>query len=295
VPQLSGQLAVPICTQPCSERNDRQVILINFNGSAGVSTRLMARAATDPSFQADGRRVVFRSLAVSQEGRGEGVFISDLPSNTEIRVDGGTDDYWPVFIEQGWVLFSSTRVEENQKKQFRLFIATRYNSEDAPQGVGPDPIVVLKDARFSSYSPSGLIAYSGCVGGGCGIWSTTVRGYAPRDACCQVARGASDTAPDWSPDGTRLAFTSREEGNFEIYVVNANGTGRTRLTRSGGTNVAPTWSPDGQWIAYLSDRGGSWAVWLIRPDQPAEIVKLFDINGTVDDAPNRRMDWGERP
>jgi len=288
-------LAVPICVQPCTDRNNHEIILASLNGLTVPSTRVLAHAATDPSFQVDGRRVVFHSLAASQTGRAEGIFISDLPSDTEIRVDGTPDDYWPIFINHGWVLFSSTRVEVNQKKEYRLFIATRYNSEDAPQGVGPDPIVALKDARFPSYFPGGLIAYSGCVGGGCGIWTTTERGYAPSDACCQVSRGASDTAPDWSPDGARIAFSSREDGNFEIYVINANGTGRTRLTHTAGTNVAPAWSPDGHWIAYLSDRSGSWAVWLVRPDRPDQTVKLFDIQGTIDDAPNRRMDWVASP
>jgi Tol biopolymer transport system component len=284
-------LAIPICVQPCSDRNNRQILLVTLEGTTIKSSRILVRAATDPSFQQDGNRVLFRSLASAQDGRAEGIFVSDIPSNSEFRVDGAPDDLSPVFINQGHVLFSSTRIEENGKKQYRLFIATRYNSDDAPQGVGPDQVSVLKDARFPSWSPQGLIAYVGCIGGGCGIWTTTERGYAPRDACFQIASAASDTAPEWSPDGTRLAFTSREEGNFEIYEVNANGTGRTRLTRGGGTNVAPTWSPDGQWIAYLSDRGGGWAVWLIRPDRPNEIMKLFEINGTIEDAPNRRMDW----
>ena len=270
------------------------MVLLTLGGAVLPPARTMARAATDPSFQLDGKRVVFRSIATSQEGRGEGVFIYDLPSASEIRVDGGTDDYSPTFINNGRVLFSSTRVEELGRLQYRLFIASRYNSEDVPQAVGPDTVSVLKDARFPS-AIGGLIAYSGCVGGGCGIWTTTDRGYAPRDACCQIATGASDTAPDWSPDGTRLAFTSHEDGNFEIYVVGATGAGRTRLTRTGATNVAPTWSPDGQWIAFLSDRGGGWAVWLVRPDRPGELTKLYDINGTINDGPSRRMDWAVGP
>lgn len=288
-PQLSGQLAIPICRNLCKERNDREVVLLTLGGPAPVA-RTMARGATDPSFQPDGKRVLFRSLATSQEGRGEGVFIFDEPSGAEIRVDGGTDDYSPVFINNGRVLFSSTRVEELGKKEYRLFIASRYNSDDGPIGVGPDTVSVLKDARFPA-AIGGLIAYSGCVGGGCGIWTTTDRGYAPRDACCQIASGASDTAPDWSPDGTRVAFTSHEDGNFEIYMVAASGAGRTRLTRSSATNVAPTWSPDGQWIAFLSDRGGGWAVWLLRADRPDELLKLYDIPGAIEDGPARRMDW----
>jgi hypothetical protein len=52
---------------------------------------------------------------------------------------------------------------------------------------------------------------------------------------------------------------------------------------------------EGQEIAYLSDCSGSWAVWLVRPDRPAQTVKLFDMQGTIDDAPNRRMDWAASP
>jgi len=77
--------------------------------------------------------------------------------------------------------------------------------------------------------------------------------------------------------------------------VAASGAGRTRLTRSSATNVAPTWSLDGQWIAFLSDRGGGWAVWLLRADRPDELMKLYDIPGTIDDGPSRRMDWAVGP
>ena len=40
------------------------------------------------------------------------------------------------------------------------------------------------------------------------------------------------TDPAWSPDGTRIAFASAREGSFDIYVMNADGTGTTRLTSS---------------------------------------------------------------
>ncbi len=294
-PQYSGQLAIPVCFAPCADRNDRRIVLVNLANPDGSDRRVIAQAATDPSFQPDGKRVVFVSIATSQAGRGEGLFIFDLPTGKEIKVDGAPDDFHPIFISGGRVLFSSTRVEEQGKKQNRLFIITKYNSDEAPQSVGPNPLVVLKEASFPSVAPIGLIAYKGCVRGGCGIWTTNEGGYAPNDACCQIARGGSDTAPDWSPDGTRLAFVSREEGNYEIYVVGANGAGRTRLTTSGGTNVAPTWSPDGQLIAYLSDRGGQWGLWVVRPNKPGETTKLFDVGGVIEDAVTRRIDWSVSP
>lgn len=67
---------------------------------------------------------------------------------------------------------------------------------------------------------------------------------------------ALDRAPDWSPDGTRLAF-SRDD---VIFVVNADGTGLRSFGIPGGTN--PAWSPDGTKVAY--DNGGS--VLVFDPD-----------------------------
>ena len=53
-------------------------------------------------------------------------------------------------------------------------------------------------------------------------------------------------------------------GLASIYVVGADGSLQTRLTRSGAWN--PTWSPDGSLIAYDSNTGGSSQIWTMRPD-----------------------------
>jgi dipeptidyl aminopeptidase/acylaminoacyl peptidase len=44
---------------------------------------------------------------------------------------------------------------------------------------------------------------------------------------------ATDSEPTWSPNGTQIAFVSDRDGNFEIYKMNADGTGQTRLTHNG--------------------------------------------------------------
>src|SRR5947199_13240 len=105
-----------------------QVLLVTLSGTTIRSSRILARAATDPSFQLDGNRVLFRSLASAQDGRAEGIFVSDIPTNSEFRIDGAPDDFSPIFINQGHVLFSSTGIAEGGKKQYRLLIATLYNS-----------------------------------------------------------------------------------------------------------------------------------------------------------------------
>jgi Tol biopolymer transport system component len=64
-------------------------------------------------------------------------------------------------------------------------------------------------------------------------------------------------APAWSPDGTRIAFVSLFPGNFEIQVMNADGSGVTRLTSHSATDWKPTWSPDGTRIAFQTNRHGT--------------------------------------
>jgi TolB protein len=63
--------------------------------------------------------------------------------------------------------------------------------------------------------------------------------------------------PAWSPDGTRIAFMGQTpEGteNYEIYVINADGTGLRRLTDSPASDGFSSWSQDGRTIAFTSTR-----------------------------------------
>ena len=62
---------------------------------------------------------------------------------------------------------------------------------------------------------------------------------------------AYDGGPDWSPDGTKIAFASnRDGGPFQIHVMDADGKNMSRLTDGPGEKVHPDWSPDGGKIAF---------------------------------------------
>ena len=91
-----------------------------------------------------------------------------------------------------------------------------------------------------------------------------------------------DEYPTWSPDGTQIAFDCTMDdvnpngvGDFEICVVNRDGTGLRRLTDTPGENTQPDWSPDGEWIAFESNRLG----W---PSLPSETPPGYDA-GTFGD------------
>lgn len=61
-----------------------------------------------------------------------------------------------------------------------------------------------------------------------------------------------DVTPAWSPDGTRIAFTSYRSGSPALWVMNADGSQLRQLTETSPQHgdYFPTWSPDGQWLAF---------------------------------------------
>ena len=96
-----------------------------------------------------------------------------------------------------------------------------------------------------------------------------------------VTNVEEDTAPAISPDGEKIAFMSRREGNWDIYVINADGSNLQHLTRSSAQDGLPAWAPDGNAIAFVSDRGGIWAVWVMTPDGKGH-TQLFTMEGPPD-------------
>ena len=63
-----------------------------------------------------------------------------------------------------------------------------------------------------------------------------------------------------------VVFQSNRDGNAEIYVMNADGTGQTNLTNSPAEDTRPAWSADGSKIAFSSNRGGDFDIYIMNAD-----------------------------
>ena len=55
----------------------------------------------------------------------------------------------------------------------------------------------------------------------------------------------------------KIAFASYRDGNFDIYLMDADGGGQTRLTENPAEDFSPAWSPDGKRLALVSTRDGN--------------------------------------
>ena len=73
--------------------------------------------------------------------------------------------------------------------------------------------------------------------------------------------------PAWSPDGARIVYSGLSaDGNTEIFVAGADGSGAVNLSRSAGVDEMPRWSPDGDWILFSTTRSGDSEVYAMRPN-----------------------------
>ena len=84
------------------------------------------------------------------------------------------------------------------------------------------------------------------------------------------------TAHTWSPDGRFLAYVSRRDGDFKIYIMNTRTRERRRLTDLDTSEWTPSWSPDGKWIAFVS--GNDYDIYKTDVNG-AHLIQLTDLGG----------------
>jgi len=110
---------------------------------------------------------------------------------------------------------------------------------------GSNDQFVRSDASAPSWSPTarGKIVFADYAGG-LGTINPDGTGYAP------LTTDGSDFSPDWSPDGSQIAFTRTTDGNREIYLISPDSGEEVRLTNTPVAEESPDFSPDGSKILF---------------------------------------------
>ncbi|HSF24378.1 MAG TPA: DPP IV N-terminal domain-containing protein [Blastocatellia bacterium] len=95
----------------------------------------------------------------------------------------------------------------------------------------------------------------------------------------------NDGRPNISPNGKQIVFASNRiipetnpSGDFEVFVMNSDGSDVRQLTFNGAEDSWPRWSPNGKWIAFHSIVDGNFEIYVIRPDG-TDLTRVTDYAG----------------
>jgi Tol biopolymer transport system component len=210
-------------------------------------------ADAEPVWSPDGRYIDFTS---ARDGNSE-IYRMDADGKNPVNLTRHPAmDRWPSVSPDGKQLcFRSDR------EPFGLFVM------DAD---GSNVRHLINFGGRSSWSPDGKrIAFEGRATRK-DIYVIDVDG---KNLTNLTQDGVGNYAPAWSPDGNQIAYGSwrdwaaGEIANVEeIYVMNADGSAKRRLTRAPGLDDLPAWSPDGKQIVFRSDRDGGARLYIMNAD-----------------------------
>lgn len=126
--------------------------------------------------------------------------------------------------------------------------------------------LLIRPASAVVPGPTGPLAFMRKVGSNWDIYVLRTDGTEVR----LTTQPGSDTLPAWSPDGSRLAFSSSPKADrgalLDIWVMNADGSGLTRLTDHPEDDRRGVWSPDGTRLAYTATRAGNLEIHVMDAD-----------------------------
>jgi Tol biopolymer transport system component len=151
----------------------------------------------------------------------------------------------------------------------------------------------VSDYRGLSVDAAGLAAVTANYRENSNIERVTLSGNPRGDsegARVLTEDNEGDYRPIWSPDGSKIAFTSTRTGYRSIWIMNADGGSPRELTPERSDYGWPAWSPDGKTVSYSCNRTGNHEVYLqdIGGGPPRRITNSAVFNGQASFTPDGR-------
>ena len=180
--------------------------------------------------------------------------------------------------ETGWDLYTM-RADGTQQRRINLRLPA------APEGTE----ITLLSVRDAAFSPDGQqIAFTGTIRESRSDGDTQQTDEYEELFIAPAAGGLAERLTEhragtveeatWSSDGKQIAFASDADGDFDIYVITADGGTPGSLTRNQDTDRYPAWSPNGEWIAFASDRNTPGELEIFRLEVETSTVKQLTEN-----------------
>jgi len=244
-----------------------------LNVDEGVSKRLTTHPATDfdPTWSPDGKHIAFRS---QRDGNDE-IYIMNADGSCQINLTNDPANDWsPAWSPDGKQIAFARSFDNNPFTDIVLMNIDGSNITRLTYGHG----------EYPAWSPDGKhIAFASARDGNYEIYVMNADGT---NQTRLTDDPAYDMSPSWSPDGTQIVFDTQRDSyplaevgigpEFEIHIMNADGSGDTRLTNNMAEDRFPSWSIDGK-ISYSSN--GSL---FIMDSDGSNQIKVLDSGGFPD-------------
>ncbi len=246
---LKGRIAYSV-RFPGVDFIHRQIWVVNADGSG--EHQILERARW-PAFSKDGTRLAYYELET-------GMFLADGNGGGAKHALTGPVCCFSWSPDGNWIVYAeSIKINQPGGPIKKLKVSTAFNSTK-------DIVELAPCCNGPTYSPDGTrIAYGGCESNSstCGIFVIGADGGVARHVTTDAGGN-----PDFSPRGDKIVYHAGVgDGRIQIFVVNADGTGRKQLTSGKGNDGQPVWSRDGTRIFYRSDQDGTeWAIYVMNAD-----------------------------
>ncbi len=271
----TGTLLVYASTQ---HRATADLYLKRIDGSALQQLTNDPSNDVMPAFSPDGKRVAFAS---DRAGNWD-IYIMDIAGGQAVQLTNDlTHDLSPSFSPDGRQMVYCTH--GSQSGQWELVVINVENPATKRFiGYGLFPEWSPRDDRivFQRARERGTRWFS--------VWTVEmVNGEGVRPTEIAASSNAAAISPTWSPDAKHVAFSTVIDPDSEqqirpvqadIWVLNADGSGRANLSNSQFTNLHPAWSKDGS-IFFVSNRAknGVENIWAIRPDRALRVFEPVTV------------------
>ncbi len=152
--------------------------------------------------------------------------------------------------------------------------------DSAGSGAGGNDVTDTGNNRVQQFGPGDSGAPDLAVAIGGDLYGIQADGTAEVRL---TSTAATDSYPDWSPDGSRIAFTRMDASyDFDLFVMDADGSNVSRVTSGAPDDMHPAWSPDGSRLAFTRSVSNSTRIFTIDADG-SNLTQLTTATGTTGD------------
>jgi Tol biopolymer transport system component len=234
-----------------------------------------------PAYSPDGTRIAF-----AQRGdTGADLYVMNADgSNVQRLTDDGQNNHYPTWSPDGRQIAFARDAGQGNLDIFAIEV----NFSDPANVAVSNLRNITNDPAsddYPSWSPDGAQLAFASTRGENGRWNIFVLNLGSGEVNPLTINNGDNTSPIWKPDQLQVAFESnrtrlgpaslisgteasaangQQATNWDVYVMDIDGSGVVPITKSPGTDRYPRWSPDGRQLIFTSDRDGDFDLYLVE-------------------------------